>query len=197
MFEWVALGLFLAAGSGTPASTKAASVAKTPHPEIQAQLSQVTALCDAQDWAKARAAAQALEAVIARLSPLEIVECVPLAGPPEGLGMYHPLVLGEVKGEELWLYAQVRNHGMRQVAGFWELHLVSDLVIFDGQGKEIARDVGFGESRFNARAEQRDTFVVIALRTKGLPKGDYRARLILHDRIGQKDAQADVAFHIK
>lgn len=148
------------------------------------------------DWTAAAKTARQLERDVATHAPLEIVDIQVLGQLPEGLGLYTPLFAGEVRGEEIFIYAQVRNHGIRTVAGRSELHLVSDLVILDGAGKELARDEAFGESRFNARAVHRDTFVLIGLRTKGLGKGAYEARIVLHDEISKKVTRAAVKFRI-
>lgn len=149
------------------------------------------------DWAKAAEVTRALEAGLAARAPLEIVDIQVLGGPPQGLGMYTPLFKGQVRGEEVFIYAQVRNHGLREVHGHYELHLATQLVILGEQGKELAREDNFGESRFSARTPHRDTFVVLALRTKGLATGTYRARVTLRDKVGEKQATEEVTFSIR
>jgi hypothetical protein len=142
-------------------------------------------------WGDAAATARALEATAAAKAPLEVVDVQLLGAPPEGLGMYTPLPDARARGPEVYLYAQVRNHGLRETHGFFELHLVSELVIYDASGAELARDTNFGESRFTARVPHRDTFVVIALRPAGLPSGEYRVQLVLHDEIGKKSGKGE------
>ena len=150
----------------------------------------------AKNWVQAAATNRRLDRLIADLAPLEVPDIQVLAVPPQGLGMYTPLYKGVVRSPEILIYAQVRNHGLRSVHGFYELHLVSDLVVLDAAGKELGRDEALGESRYTARAMHRDTFVLIAVRTQGLPAGKYRIRLILHDRISKKRAQAETPFVI-
>jgi hypothetical protein len=147
-------------------------------------------------WREAAAEARKLETAAAQKAPLEIPDIQLLAAPPEGLGMYTPLADGVARGKEVYLYAQVRNHGMREALGFFELHLVSELVFFDAEGTEVARDKSFGESRYAARVPQRDTFVVIALSPKGLPSGAYRIQLVLHDEIGKKEGTGEVRLKV-
>ena len=158
--------------------------------ELEAALKQ-------RQWAEAAHLGRRIEMLAGIRAPLELVDVAILNAPAEGLGLYSPAFKGEVRGDELYLYAQVRNHGVREVHGFFELHLVSDIVILDGKGKEIARDEGFGESRFSSRVPHRDTFVMIALRVKGLSAGNYRIRLKLHDKVGKKESQRDVPFMIR
>ena len=155
----------------------------------------------AGDWAGAAELSREIERAVADRAPLQIVDLQVLGAPPEGLGMYTELFGGEVRGEDLYVYAQVRNHAIRAAHGFHELHLVTDLVLLDAKGAELARDPALGESRFNARTPHRDTFVVIALRTAGLAPGDYRLRVVLHDEIarargGDRSAAKEVSFRI-
>ena len=69
---------------------------------------------------------------------------------------------------------------------------MSDLLVLDSQGNELAQDLGFGTSEFTAKTEHRDTFVNIALKATGLPPGPYVFRLIIHDKIGNKRGQVDI-----
>ena len=141
------------------------------------------------------AAARDLDRAASLLAPLEVLDGQALSTPPAGLGLYDPLPNGVVRSEEIYLYAQVRNHTRRSLPGGWyELHLVSDLVMLDASGNEIARDTAFGESRFTARAEHRDTFIAIALRVKGLPAGAYRVRLVVHDEPSGRVGQTEIPF---
>ena len=147
-------------------------------------------------WSDAAELAYRLERLAAARAPLRIVDLQVLATPPDGLGLYSAPYGGKIGGAEVYLYAQVRNHTLRQVAGRHQLHLVSDLVVLDAQGKELARDEALGESRFAARTAHRDTFVVIALRTRGLPVGRYQLKLILHDVLGGKEASGQALLEI-
>jgi hypothetical protein len=147
-------------------------------------------------WGEAVTLARAIEARLADKAPLEVTDGQALAEPASGLGIYHRLADGVVRQSELYLYAQVRNHGVRQVTAGHELHLVSDLIVLDALGNELARDDAFGESRFVARAVPRDTFVNIALRVTGLDAGAYVARLVVHDRIGGKSRSVDIPFRM-
>lgn len=164
--------------------------------DVTAEVDLLEKQVTAGDWAAAARTARAVERLAATRAPLEIVDVQTLSSPPEGLGMYTALFGGKVQSGELVVYAQVRNHALRERAGFYEIHLVSDLAVLDASGAVLAEDVGFGESRFNSRAQHRDTFVVIAMGTKGLPRGKYRLRIVLHDRIGKKSTQAEVPFEI-
>jgi hypothetical protein len=149
----------------------------------------------ARDVVATAAAARDIERAAALLAPLEVFDGQALATPPEGLGIYDPLPNGVVRSEELFFYAQVRNHTVRTLPGGWhELHLVTDLVVIDAEGAEVARDMAFGESRFTARAVHRDTFVVIALRVKGLPAGRYRVRLVVHDQVSARKGEVEIPF---
>src|SRR5438045_2327555 len=78
-------------------------------------------------WAEAATVARRLEAAAAAKAPLAIPDIELLASPPEGLGMYTPLEGGVARGKEIYLYAQVENHGLREAGGFYELDLVSEL----------------------------------------------------------------------
>jgi hypothetical protein len=145
-------------------------------------------------WAAAVQTLRDMESIISKHAPLEIIDGAILMQPASGLGLYKPVFKGEVKGDELFLYAQVRHHGIRRVHDHFELHLVSDIIVLDKQGKEIARDEGFGESRFSARVPHRDTFVMVALRVKGLAAGRYTVRLVLKDKVANKSTQRDFPF---
>ncbi|MEE8409291.1 MAG: hypothetical protein V3T05_06785 [Myxococcota bacterium] len=151
-------------------------------------------LIKAGRWTEASALARSIEARIANLAPLEVLDGQALREPALGLGIYERLDGGVVHREELFLYAQIRNHGLQAKKNGFELVLVSDLIILDATGKELARDEGFGQSRFTARAEHRDTFVNIALRVKGLPSGKYTARLVVHDRIKGSSGRIEIPF---
>ncbi len=149
-----------------------------------------------ESWAEAAALARSLDARIGERAPLVVTDRQALAAPPQGYGMYVPAHGGVIRHGELFLYAEVQNHGNRQTAAGFELHLVSDLIVLDGAGQEIARDPAFAASRFTAATPHRDTFVVVALRTRGLPPGKYRARLQIHDRIGKKRGEVEIPFQI-
>lgn len=163
---------------------------------IDATLALLQKQVRAKNWDAAAQALRALEAEVTPRAALEVTDIRVLAAEPRGLGIYSVPFDDVVRTEEIFLYAQVRNHALREAHGFYEVHLSTDLAIVDAEGREIGRDENLGESRFNARAPHRDTFVVIALRTKGLPKGPYTARMTLRDRIGGKSATADVVFRI-
>jgi hypothetical protein len=165
-------------------------------PSLAAEVEQLGRAVSSSDWSAAATRARALEARLSALAPLELGDAQVLVEPAAGLGIYTPLPGGVARQAELYLYAQVRNHGLRQLAGGWELHLVSDLVVLDEEGNELARDEGFGESRFVARAPPRDTFVSIALRVTGLPSGSYRVRLVMHDRVGKKSQSVEIPFRM-
>jgi hypothetical protein len=148
-----------------------------------------------RDPAATALAARQLDRAASLAAPLEVFDGQALSAPPEGLGIFDPLPSGIARNEEIFLYAQVRNHTPRPLAGGWfELHLVSDLIVLDADGNELARDMAFGESKFTARAEHRDTFVAIALRVKGLPKGSYRVRLVVHDQASGRAGQVEISF---
>jgi hypothetical protein len=150
----------------------------------------------AGNWVRAAELARSVEARVAQRAPLEVTDGQVIIGPPAGLGMYEPVPGGIVKQDELFLYAQVRNHVLRQSTRGFELHLVSDLIVIDAKGEELARDQAFAESRYTARVPHRDTFVVIALRSRGLPSGHYRMRVVVTDRIGGSSGQVDIPLQI-
>jgi len=167
-----------------------------PAPDLAAQAKTLEKQIQAGDWQHAADTARALESAVAQKAPLEIVDLEVMTDAPDALGIYTVPFHNEIRGDSLYVYAQVRNHGIEERAGFYYLHLVSDLVVLDAKGHELARDEALGESYFGARAPHRDTLVVIALRTKGLAPGEYRLRLILHDRIAKKEASREVTFRI-
>lgn len=165
-----------------------------PSPPLGKEIGRLPALIKAGRWTEASALARSIEAHIAQMAPLEVFDGQALKEPAMGLGIYERLDDGLVAGEELFLYAQVRNHGLQAKKNGYELVLVSDLIVLDAKGKELARDEGFGESRFTAHARHRDAFVNIALRAKGLPSGKYIARLVVHDRIKRSSGRVDIPF---
>jgi len=146
----------------------------------------------------ALARVRALESELAQKAALEVADGRLLRAPAAAFGVYEPAPGNIVAGKEIYLYATVRNFGSRSLPdGTYELHLVSDLVILDAVGAELARDTGFGESRFAAHTPHRDTFVNIAVAAKGLPPGDYRARLVIHDRVLGKQGEVEVPLHVR
>jgi hypothetical protein len=153
-------------------------------------------LVKAEKWQEAAAIARSVEARVAERAPLEVTEGNALAAPPQGLGMFVPAHGGLIRGGELFLYAEVRNHVLRQTAAGFELHLVSDLVLLNRAGEEVARDPAFAASRFTATTPHRVTFVVVALRTRGLPSGHFTARLLIHDQVGNKSGTVDIPFKV-
>lgn len=178
-----------------------ASVSLTARPAQANPATTMAAISKAakkKDFAEAVRLARQLESQLARQAPLEIVDLQLLPNPPGGLGIYTPLFKGELHQglEEIYIYAHVRNQGMSTIAGFHHVHLVSDLKVMDSNGKVIADDPNFGESRFAARAPHRDTLVVVALRTKGLGQGAYSLELTLHDHIGKKKVSKKVEFRV-
>ncbi|OGQ85897.1 MAG: hypothetical protein A2289_24825 [Deltaproteobacteria bacterium RIFOXYA12_FULL_58_15] len=164
-------------------------------PETINELSKLVAQ---EKWDKAAEWVRLIETRVSERAALEVIDGQVLVKPPAGLGIYERAGGGVVRGDEVYLYAQVRNHQVRQLGEGFELHLVTDLIIYDADAEnvEIARDSGYGESRFVARTPHRDTFVVIALRRKGLPSGAYVVRLVVHDRIGKNRGNIDIPFKI-
>ena len=172
----------------------AAAVVSAP-PPLAKETEVLTKALSGHDPAAIAAAVRELDRAAAALAPLEVFDGQALSSPAEGLGIYDPLPNGITRNEEIYLYAQVQNHTVRPLPGGWlELHLVSDLIILDANGAELARDMAFGESRFSARAIHRDTFVNIALRVKGLPSGNYRARLVVRDLPTGRVGQVEIPF---
>jgi hypothetical protein len=163
-------------------------------PDVGELLKSLGADAKAGRWSKVARQVRELEMVARREAPLEVTDGQALAAPAEGLGIYKPLEGGVVRASELFLYAQVANHGLRAVEGGYELHLVSDLIVLTEDGTEIARDSGFGESRFTAKAPHRDTFVNVALKVTGLPKGKYRIKLVIHDKVSEKVGSTEIPF---
>lgn len=151
---------------------------------------------DKQNWKQALEVCRLIERTLAEKAPLKISDAQVLLEPADGLGMYKKAPNGVVHQNEVYLYAQVQNHCLKKTPKGFELYLVSDLIVFDSQGNELVRDVGFGTSRFEAAVPHRDTFVNIAVRATGLPQGKYRVRLLIHDRIGNKKDHADVWFEV-
>lgn len=140
----------------------------------------------------AHKALYSLERQIAAQAPLEVSDGQLLRAPAAGLGIYTPAPKNQIIQDEIFLYAHIRNHVSEKVLGGYRIHLVSDLLVLDSQGNELAQDRGFGTSEFTAKTEHRDTFVNIALKATGLPPGPYVFRLIIHDKIGNKRGQVDI-----
>ncbi|MBJ80157.1 MAG: hypothetical protein CMH60_02450 [Myxococcales bacterium] len=152
----------------------------------------IRSLILAEKWNEALAITRQLEDSLVQRAHLEVKNGKVLAEPPAGLGMYKELPGGLVKEAEIYLYAEVENHRIREKGGNYEIHLVSDLFVLDAQGNELARDEAFGESRFSAKTRHEKTFVLIALKSAGLPTGNYTMRLLVHDKIGNKSSQIDI-----
>ena len=148
-------------------------------------------------WTEAAALTTKLDRAIAAKAPLIVVDGHVLYEPPQGYGLYNAAADGVPTNDELILYAEVHEHGLRQTTNGFELYLTSDLIVLDSEGHELARDENFGEQRFTAKAANRDTFVTAAVSTKGLPTGRYVARWVIHDRVGEKVATTDIPFGIK
>lgn len=166
-------------------------------PSLHTELVTLEKLVEAERWTDAAKLSRQIDARIAKDAPLEVFDGRALAAPAQGLGIYHELPDGVVRGDDLYVYAQIRGHSLREIEAWHELHLVSDLVVLDAEGGELARDTAFGESKFRSRAAHRDTFVNIAVRVHGLPGGKYRIRLVVHDRIGGKDGSVEIPFAIR
>ena len=161
-------------------------------PQPGSQIGIIRSLILAEKWSEALELTRDLERDLVKRAHLEVFHGKVLESPPEGLGMYKEAPGGVVKGKEIFLYAQVRNHGVRQKNKKYEIHLVSDLLVLDAQGAELARDEAFGKSHFFADVAHEQTFVLVALKAAGLPGGDYTMRLVVHDRIGDKSSQVDI-----
>ena len=143
-------------------------------------------------YAQAHHRAFNLERKAALTAPLAVMDGQLLREPAVALGVYKKARNQRVSGKEIFLYAQVRNHHSRKTRQGFELHLVSDLLVLDKKGNELASDQAFGESRYVASVEHRDTFVNIALKSGGLPSGEYVFRLVVNDRIGNKKGHVDI-----
>jgi len=167
-----------------------------PAPKLVDDIAALNTLVAQEKWAEAAELVRSIDTRVAERAPLVVSDGQALAAPPQGFGMYVPAHGGVIRHGELFLYAEVRNHGMRQTAAGFELHLVSDLVLLEASGKELARDEAFAASRFTASTPHRDTFVVIALKTRGLPAGKYKARVVIHDRVGGSHGQVEIPFKI-
>jgi hypothetical protein len=148
-------------------------------------------------WSDAAVINAKLDRAIAAKAPLVVSDGHVLYDPPQGLGLYNAAADNTPKTDELILYAEVHEHGLRETANGFELYLTSDLIVYDSDNHELARDEGFGEQRFTAKAPHRDTFVTAAVSTKGLPSGRYVAKWVIHDKIGQKVATAVIPFGVK
>lgn len=171
-------------------------LAAGPQTSLEQGTLRLTELIKKQAWSDAALQARELEAAVAARAPLGVSSGRLLTRPAEGLGIYEEAKGGLVRGEEMFFYAEVRHYGLRPVDKRFLLHLRSDIIVLDEAGQELARDEGFGESRFTARARHRDTFVNIAVRATGLPRGKYRMRLVIHDKIGGKRGQVEIPFGI-
>lgn len=134
---------------------------------------------------------------LSQKAPLNINKITLLTAPAEGRGIYQEL-RGPAHSEELYLYAQLQNHTIREVEPErYEIHLSSDIAIYDEDGTLLVQDRGFGRSHFFAKTKHRETYVNIAIRAHGIPDGRYTLKLTVTDILSGKKANASVPFAVQ
>jgi len=164
---------------------------------VEAGVGELLVLVDRGDWVAVGRVLREIEAGVSQHAPLEVVDGRALLAPAAGLGVYRPLPQNTLRGPEIFLYAQVRNHGQRVVANGFEQHLVTDLEVLGETGESLVRDNAFGVSRFTSRVRHRDTYINVALKAAGLPSGKFTMRLHLRDRVGKKQGQIDIPLVVR
>lgn len=147
-------------------------------------------------WTEAAETVRLLDMAVAQKAPLVVTDAHMLKEVPDGMGIYTAIADGVVRTDEALFYAEVHEHSVRKNGNRYEIWLVSDFVITDANGKEIAKDDNFGEQRFSAATPHRDTYLTSVLRVVGLPSGRYNVRWTIRDRIGEKAGTVTIPFVI-
>jgi len=129
-------------------------------------------------------------------APLELSKATVVDGIPEDLGIYKPLPGAAVRGETMRLYVEVRNFGVRESAGGYEVALNTDAYFYYEDGEFFAGKKNIGEHRFTATTRHDVTFMVVELQLRGLPPQPYQIELVVTDSISGKVGKARVPFVI-
>jgi hypothetical protein len=115
---------------------------------------------------------------------------------PLGLGMYSPAPRGQISGNTLLLYVEVSHFETRRLQDNYEVHLSTDARFFYDDGERISSKKDIGTHRFVSKTKQDVTFMVIELRTQGLPAQPYRVEITVRDHVSGKSASARVPFTV-
>ncbi|MBN2360838.1 MAG: hypothetical protein JXR83_15390 [Deltaproteobacteria bacterium] len=129
-------------------------------------------------------------------APLELSTLTVVDGIPEDLGMYRASPGGQVPGETMRLYVEVRNFGVRESGGSYEIALNTDAYFYYEDGEFFAGKKNIGEHRFSATTRHDVTFMVVELQLRGLPPQPYQIELVVTDAISGKVGKARVPFVI-
>lgn len=208
MFDVLSAIVLLALAAPTPTPVPVSteppqSAASQPAPDFKAAEQQVKAALTGVNLALTRrdlaSTIQYLERglLAARAAaPLELSKATVVDGIPEDLGRYRPLPGAAVKGETLRLYLEVRNFGVRESAGSYEIALSTDAYFYYEDGEFFAGKKNIGEHRFSATTRHDVTFMVVELQLRGLPPQPYQIELVVTDSISGKVGKVRVPFAI-
>lgn len=180
---WLVLALLLAGAAAAP-------------PALPALLEQARQALARQDQAEVVRLLHLALAEARQRAPLEVSALTVVAADPTGLGMFQPAPGGRVEGGTLRLYAEVRNFGLRQAAGSFQVDLAIDAAFFYEDGERIALKQDIGRHSFTAATAHEVTFVAVELKTRGLPAQAYQVELGVRDLVSGKRGAARAPFVI-
>lgn len=100
------------------------------------------------------------------------------------------------RGEVIWFYYEPENMSTQKERDVYRIWYTQDIILLTKEGKEILRSdevLTFNHVGFTPVL---DLYATNELDLGELPAGEYRYRVVLHDKIRGAQATAEVAFTI-
>ena len=128
-----------------------------------------------------------------RINNLTVVE--PLV---QGFGLYEPDADGIVHlGDKVVLYFEPAGFKRDFKDGLYSFDLAADIAMLDPSGKMIMNQTDFLVSAVNSRRPNREIHMSMRIDTANAVESDLVAVVTLRDRIGKKQAIAQVPFKLR
>jgi hypothetical protein len=208
MIRRLALAFALLALAGCNGKGGTAVPSPTPAPSYPgaALLAQAQAAAAAGNVAQAQSLMdQALLAMDAA-APLRIEHLTVVEDSVRGFGIYTPIADGTIPaGKPLILYFEPGAfcHGSTGTGDdtVYGSDLAADLIIVSANGTVLQQEPDFLSSKITSRRPNREVQFQLRLASgegpAGIPEGDYLARIVLHDKLCNKQASADIPFKVR
>ncbi|WP_417589233.1 hypothetical protein [Pararhodobacter oceanensis] len=98
-------------------------------------------------------------------------------------------------GEPILVYAEPMGYAWDEGAeGGYTFGLSIDLVLYDGEGEELARQDEFQRASLTSNQRNREFFITLTLNLDNAPAGDYRLEYVVNDLFAEQSATVSLPF---
>ncbi|HLQ27481.1 MAG TPA: hypothetical protein VK138_16575 [Acidiferrobacterales bacterium] len=131
-------------------------------------------------------------------APLELANVILVAQKAQGMGQgIKPRPNNRYRaGQEILVYLEPQNYGIRSQSGGYHAQLVLDLLVKEPAGKQLFEQKAFGRFPVDTARLVRDLYLNVTVTLTGAPAGKYLLEVVAHDVVGDKSANVTIPVEI-